>query len=217
MSKITVFGGSGRTGREVVNQALAAGHTVTAFCYSEPPKGTFKDNKNLAIQLGNAYDCTDVTRAVRGQDAVINIIAPRLFDNKNYPISEIATKNIITAMESYNVKRYIGQAGAWATEQLTDASPLMQLGFMVFLPLKSVYRYKKIEDIAVKQSNLDWTLVRCGVLTDKVPIADYRVFRDHYKCRLFEIPKIRRVNVAAFELSILSDESYYGTCPIIIE
>ena len=217
MSKLVIFGGAGRTGREVVNQALTAGHEVTAFCFSEPPEGTFIENGGLTIQRGNAYNYSDVASAVQGKDAVINIIAPRLFDNKNYPISEIATKNIIAAMESCNVKRYIGQAGAWATDQFSDASPLMQIGFKIFLPLKHVYSYKKKEDIAVKQSNLDWTLVRCGVLTDKEPIADYRVFRDHYKCRLFEIPKIRRSNVAAFELSILNDTSFYHTCPIIIE
>lgn len=216
-NNIIVFGGAGRTGREVVKQALAANYKVTVFSYSKPAPNILPNHKNLTIVLGNAYNYQDVLKAMPGHSAVINIIAPRLFDSKNYPISEIATKNIIAAMQECNIKRYIGQAGAWATDQLKDASPFMQLGFKVFLPLKHVYHFKKNEDMLVKQSSLDWTLVRCGLLTDKTPVSEYRVFRDRYHCGVFEIPKIRRVNVAAFELSILNDSSYFHQCPIIIE
>ncbi len=217
MSNIIVFGGAGRTGREVVRQALHAGHMVTVFSYSQPAEGVLPNHKNLTVIVGNAYKYTEVKRAVSGHDAVINIIAPRLFDSKNYSISEIATNNIVTAMQEVNIKRYIGQAGAWATEQQKDASPFMQVGFKLFLPLKHVYQYKKKEDAIVKQSNLDWTLVRCGLLTNKTPLSSYRVFREHYTCSLFEIPRIRRVAVASFEIRIIDDATYHQQCPIIIE
>lgn len=217
MSNIIVFGGAGRTGSEVVKKSLEEGHTVTAFAYSQPNKEVLPDHKNLTIYIGDAKNYESVANAIKGHDIVINIIAPRLFDNKNYPISEIATKNIIDAMKALGVKRYIGQAGAWATDQLHDASPLMQLGFIFFLPLRHLYAYKKKEDAIVKSSGLDWTLVRCGLLSDKQTPSAYQIHIDRYKCGLFEIPKIRRVNVADFEVSIVNDSMYFQKCPIIIE
>jgi nucleoside-diphosphate-sugar epimerase len=217
MNNIIVFGGAGRTGREVVLQALAAGHKVSVFTRAEPSQDTLPPHNNLSLYIGDASNLKDVTAAIKDHDVVINIIAPRLFDKKHYPISEIATNNIISAMQALWVKRYIGQAGAWATEQLSDASPIMQLGFKIFLPLRQVYSYKKKEDAIVKNSGLDWTLVRCGVLTNTAQASKYRIFKKRYKCGLFEIPKIRRTNVANFELTILNDAAYYKTCPIIIE
>lgn len=217
MSSIIVFGGAGRTGSEVVKQAISNGHSVTAFTYSTPPPGMLPDSLRLRIVTGNAYVYDDVARAVAGHDVVINIIAPKLFDRKNYPISEQATRNIIHAMHESGIRRYIGQAGAWATDQIGDASLLMRLGFMFFLPLKNIYSYKKKEDQLVKQSQLDWTLVRCGILTDKHPTSHYKIYPERYVCGMFEIPKIRRVNVAKFELSIIHDTAYYKKCPIVIE
>lgn len=217
MSNIIVFGAAGRTGRHVVNLAVQAGHTVTAFCYSDPPIGTFEEPDKVTILRGNAYNSTDVSQAVKGNDVVINIIAPKLFDKNNYPISEVATKNIIQSMQSLGVRRYIGQAGAWATEQIQDASPLMQIGFRVFLPLKHIYAYKKIEDTIVKNSKLDWTLVRCGLLTNSNKPHRYHVYTSAYHCKVLEFPSIRRYNVAQFHLAIINDQHYFQTCPILIE
>lgn len=217
MSNIIVFGAAGRTGRHVVNRAVQAGHTVTAFCYSYPPSGVFEEPNKVTILQGNAYNSTDVSRAIKGNDVVINIIAPKLFDRKNYPISYIATKNIIQAMQSFGIRRYIGQAGAWATDQIEDANPFMQVGFRMFLPLKHIYAYKKREDKTVKNSGLDWTLVRCGLLTNSSKPHQYRVYTDTYHCKVLEFPTIRRSNVAQFEIAILDNPRYYQTCPILIE
>lgn len=217
MSNVIVFGGAGRTGSEVVKRALQDGHSVTAFVYSQPSEDILPKHSNLRIYVGDAKNSNNVLAAMKGNDVVINIIAPRLFDSKNYPISEIAAKNIVQAMKDLGVKRYIGQAGAWATDHLHDASILMQLGFIFFIPLKKLYSYKKKEDEIIKNSGLDWTLVRCGLLSNKPDLSSYQIHIDRYKCGIFEIPKIRRVNVADFEVAIINDANYYQKCPVIIE
>lgn len=217
MQKVIVYGGAGRTGSLVVKEALNKGYEVTVFSYGQPAPGILPESPNLKIVTGNAYVFEDVKNAMQGHDVVINIVAPKLFDSKNYPISEIATKNIITAMQELNIKRYIGQAGAWATDQLSDASWLMRLGFIFFLPLRNLYSYKKKEDTIVKSSNLDWTLVRCALLSDKPEPSEYSVHIDGYKCKPLELPKIRRINVADFEVNIINDSSYYQKCPVILE
>lgn len=210
---IIVFGGQGRTGSLVVAEALRRGHTVSAFvrqsAHSLP--------SSVRVIEGDARNEAQVSAAIAGQDVVINIIAPRLFDRKNYDISEVATRNIIQGMQAHGVRRYLGQSGAWATEYLHEASLPMRLGFMLIPMFRGIYAVKKREDALVKASGLDWTLVRCGVLTDKTA-SPMRTFPSgHYKCGLFEIPKSSRESVARFYLDIITDRNFYSACPIVIK
>jgi nucleoside-diphosphate-sugar epimerase len=212
---IIVFGGAGRTGSEVVKAALAAGHSVSAFVYRSPQTGILPQHPNLHIIEGNARNIDDVRTALTGHDTVINIIAPKIGDKKNYDISVVATRNIISAMEQLGIQRYIGQAGAWATEYNEDGSILMQIGFKVFWPLRQIYAFKKQEDVLVKNSSLNWTLVRCGVLTNTAA-APVKVELVRYRCKLFEIPRISRKSVAQFHLAIIDDETYTRATPVIL-
>jgi nucleoside-diphosphate-sugar epimerase len=211
---IIVFGGAGRTGSEVVKAALANGHHVSAFVYSQPSQEVLPTHPNLRVILGNARNSDDVEAALPGHDTVINIIAPKIGNKKNYDISVVATTNIVSAMQKNGIHRYIGQAGAWGTEFTEDASPLMRLGFIIFWPLRQIYAFKKIEDSIVKKSSLDWTLVRCGILTNK-EAAPITVAPVRYRCKVLEIPKISRKSVAQFHLSIIDDSTYYRSAPII--
>lgn len=211
---IIVFGGAGRTGSEVVKAALAAGHTVSAFVYRRPPNGVLPEHPNLQIIEGNAREKESVQEALASHDVVINIIAPRLNDRKNYDISLVATKNIIAGMEELGISRYIGQAGAWATEFLEDASLPMRIAFKLIPQFRGIYGYKRQEDTVVKASTLNWTLVRCGLLTNKA-LAPIKIAESRHKCAWFEIPKISRKSVAQFHLAILDEPRYSRRCPII--
>jgi nucleoside-diphosphate-sugar epimerase len=212
---IIVFGGAGRTGSEVVKTALANGHSVTAFVHRTPAAGVLPNHPNLKIVKGNARNSDEVKAAIASHDTVINIIAPKIGDRKNYDISVVATRNIVEAMQEVGVNRYIGQAGAWATEHFGDASIPMRLGFTFFWPLRQIYSFKKLEDKIVKGSDLNWTLVRCGLLTNgkQTPI---KVAITRYPCKIFEIPKISRKSVAAFHISIIDNPTFIRQTPVII-
>src|ERR1700736_6374374 len=69
---LAVLGASGRTGRLVVEQALAAGHTVTALVRS-PEKLTI-GNANLRVVTGDATEPSAVSSALEGADAVISTL-----------------------------------------------------------------------------------------------------------------------------------------------
>lgn len=211
---IVVFGGAGRTGSEVVKAALAAGHTVSAFTYSLPAEGILPAHPNLRIIRGDARNKADVQSALASHDTVINIIAPKIGDKNNYDISVVATQNIVEAMEEVGISRYLGQAGAWGTEYTEDASILMQIGFKVFWPLRQIYAFKKQEDALVRNSSLNWTLVRCGVLTNKA-LAPIKIAPTRHRCKAFEIPKISRKSVAQFHIAIIDDPNYSRRAPII--
>src|SRR5713226_5194829 len=69
---LVVLGATGGTGRLVVEQALAAGHTVTALVRS-PEKLTLR-NPNLHVIAGQATDPSAVSRALDGADALISTL-----------------------------------------------------------------------------------------------------------------------------------------------
>ena len=67
--KLAIFGATGKTGIELVKQALDQGHAVTAFV-RDSARLTIED-ENLTIVTGDVFDPASVTQAVQGQDAVI--------------------------------------------------------------------------------------------------------------------------------------------------
>lgn len=211
---IIVFGGQGRTGKEVVLQALEAGLQVSAFTYKD--NGSLPQHQNLKIIEGNARDAQQVSDAIRGHDTVINIVAPRLGDKKNYDISVEATSNILVGMKNNGVRRYWGQCGAWATEDINNASLVMRIALFFFVPLKAIYAYKKQEDVLIKQSGLDYTVVRAARLTDGPLKWPIRSFTNGYKCKFYEIPKISRKSVAKFYVANLDNSALIGAFPVVL-
>jgi len=69
---IVVLGATGRTGRLVVEQAIAAGHTVTALVRS--PEKLAVRNPNLHVVAGQATDPSAVARALDRADALISTL-----------------------------------------------------------------------------------------------------------------------------------------------
>jgi putative NADH-flavin reductase len=73
--KLFVIGATGRTGLEIVQQALARGHHVTAFVRS-PESITFK-NERLTVRKGNAMNEEQLFDAMQNHDAVVSTLGPR--------------------------------------------------------------------------------------------------------------------------------------------
>jgi putative NADH-flavin reductase len=74
--KILVFGATGGTGRQIVQQALEQGHVVTAFA-RDPRKIALK-NDNLRVVQGDILKPDTVDAAVAGQDAVLSALGIRI-------------------------------------------------------------------------------------------------------------------------------------------
>jgi putative NADH-flavin reductase len=70
-----VIGATGRTGREIVEQALARGHDVTAFVRS--PESISQRNERLTIVRGNAMDENELRGAMQNHDAVVSTLGSR--------------------------------------------------------------------------------------------------------------------------------------------
>lgn len=102
--KLLIIGGTGGTGKELIEQALEQGHSLTALVRN--PEKVNIAHKDLSVINGNILDFDKVQGVVAGQDAVLSALGHKRFFIKTNILSE-GTKNIIHAMEMHNVNRFI--------------------------------------------------------------------------------------------------------------
>jgi putative NADH-flavin reductase len=105
---LVVLGATGRTGRLVVEQALAASHTVTALVRS--PEKLTMSNSNLRVIAGQATNTSDTSRALEGADAVISTLG-----GKGSVIAD-STQAIVAAAGQAGVKRVV-VLSSWLVER----------------------------------------------------------------------------------------------------
>src|SRR5882672_8682894 len=72
--RLFVIGATGRTGLEILQLALARGHTVTAFVRS-PHKIAWNDPR-VAVRKGAPTDADQLAEAMPDHDAVLSVLGP---------------------------------------------------------------------------------------------------------------------------------------------
>ena len=201
---LLVFGATGRTGRALVAQALEQGHRVTAFARN--PAAITTKHKNLAVVQGDILDYTSVERAVKGQDAVLSTLGTKAL-RRNTTISD-GTRNIITTMEKYGVKRFVFESALTIGDSKPQQRQLGLLFNIIIIPLclRNMFQDKEIQERYIMQSTLDWVIVRPAVLTNGPRTG---VYRSEFSATDKSIKaKISRADVADFMLKQLTDDTY---------
>jgi putative NADH-flavin reductase len=206
--KLTVFGASGRTGRPLVEQALAAGHEVTAFVRT-PSKFPIK-HERLHIVQGDVVDPAKVEEAVAGADAVL--IALGHTPSSSNDVQAVATRNIINAMRKHGVRRLISLTGAGVRDPL-DQPKVVDKVFGLLLKRLQPDVLQDAENHAklIQRSDLDWVIVRGPRLVEGSHTGKYRV---GYVGKNSGI-RISRADVADFMLKQLTDDTYLRKAPMI--
>jgi putative NADH-flavin reductase len=206
--KLTLFGGTGRTGRHLLEQALAAGHEVRALVRT--PSKLELTHKRLTLVQGDIQDHAVVSEAIAGTDAVLSVLGP----TRNVPDYQISkgTSNIIEAMKRHGVRRLILSAGAGVGGE-GDQPKLFN--HLISFALKLAARHV-LEDMTrtvalVRESDLDWTVVRVPMLTDGPAKGSVRVGR----VGVGTGPRITRADMARFMLEQLSDDTHIRKSPVI--
>lgn len=161
--RLTVFGATGGTGREIIKQALEAGHEVVA--YVRNPAKLSQTAERLTVVQGEMNQPEKIRKAVAGADAVISALGP--VNNKPERPLTAGMQNIINAMQRENVNRLIATTGA-GVEAPEDKPPLVGkvIGMALRLFAKNVLLDSQGMVDAVQNSDLDWTVIRAPRLTD---------------------------------------------------
>jgi putative NADH-flavin reductase len=204
--KIIVFGATGSIGRLVVEQALAAGHDVTAFT-RDSSRMTGHDPKLRVVQ-GEVTHLDTVVDAVTGHDAVIVTLGAGRKGNVRGP----GTATIIRAMERAGVRRLIVQS----TIGIGDSRASLNFYWkrlMFGLLLRPAYADHIEQEQHVIGSDRDWTIVRPGAFVDGPLTGRYRHGFDHPD-RSTTL-KVSRADVAHFVLDQLSSDMYRLRTPAL--
>lgn len=195
--KVVVFGATGRTGRLLVEGALARGHDVTAFVRAPNKLGALRDR--VRVVHGDVLDGGGVSDAVDGQEAVLVALAGG-GTKAAEQVNAQGTLNVIRSMQRYGVRRLV-VLSAGGTQPGRDPNlPWFFERIVKPLFLKNVLADLRRMEISVRQSELDWTLVRAAQLVDGPARGAYRAEPG------YSLPggtKIARADVAAFMLDEL--------------
>jgi len=206
--KIAIFGATGGVGRQLVGQALAAGHEVTAFA-RDPGKLDMRHD-GLRIVQGDVTDPQAVEQAIEGVAAVLCALNSRR-GAKGAPIS-VGTKNILAAMKKSGVRRLVFSAAPSAR----DAQDTPDLRFKLMIALVKLIAPGGYADMvssaqAVRASDLDWTIVRLPF-----PTADPKT--GHVKVGYLNKEsgsRISRADAAEFMLREMQEAQYLHQAPVI--
>lgn len=204
---LLIFGASGGTGRELVRQALAQGHSVTSFV-RDPAKFTIKHH-NLKIAQGNVADATAIERAVRDQDGVLCALGSATIFGRNPALAE-GVRRIIHSMRRAGVCRFIYLSAMAVREGRSQAG---FLGRYIIAPLilRNVAADHEASEEIIKQSSLDWVIARPPRLTNGERTGAYRS-GEHVEVRSI-VPSISRADVADFMLKQLTDDTFLHKTP----
>jgi putative NADH-flavin reductase len=204
--KVAVFGATGSVGRLIVQQALEQGHTVTAFVRNPAKLGI--QYANLGVAQGDAMDPAAVEKAVRGQDAVVCALGA----GAKGTIRSEGTRNIVRAMEATGVRRLVCQSTLGIGESRENLNFFWR-HIMFGLLLRRAYADHVAQENHVRQSRLDWTIVRPGAFTDGPRTGNYRHgFAGSDKAITH---KVSRADVADFVVNQLTERTYLRKTPAL--
>ena len=198
--RILVVGASGRTGLQVVEQALGHGHDVTAFVRDASRMGLPRDSVRPVTGDVTVYE--QVAPAVGGQDAVISVVGAT--PGREVHTYSDGTANLIRAMSARDVRRLVVLSSAGAG----DTSGRLPVKYRLFRSapgMRAVYEDMERMEGDVMLSDLTWTIVRPARLTDGRQTGHYRSLEGSF------VPKgseISRADLAALMLKCAETQMY---------
>ena len=201
---IALFGATGGTGREVLQQALAQGHRVQALVRN--PAKLPADRPGLTPIVGDVLDQTAVDDCVRATDAVICVLGTRPGAT---PIESRGTACILAAMQSQGVRRLIAVTSMGVGDSAEQMSTFVRV--LMKITLKKVMAAKEEQEGLIRASGLDWTIVRPGGLTDGPLTGTYAAGLE----KSIRARRVSRADVAQFVLKQLTDDRYLRQTPAV--
>ena len=203
---LSVFGATGRTGRLVVDQALAKGHAVTAYLRES---ATLATAIPLTLVRGDLEDTGAVERAVRGADAVVSALGPR----RGTPAGFLshAARTVTAAMRAGGVRRLVWLTGAGVMD--ADDEPSASRTVMrALMRLVAPELLRDSEECCriIRESGLEWTVVRVPMLSDGPPAGPPRAGSRPPRPR-----PLARADVAAFLLAEAEISRYPRRSPML--
>ena len=198
---LLIFGASGATGHELVNQSLLKGHSVTAFVRDQS-KIKVK-NPKLKIVQGSITDQTDLTNAIKGHDVVLSALgasSPFKFD----PILVEGAAKIVRTMEDLKVLRFIYLSFIGVGDSRVNGGFVIR--YVAPRLLKNEIAGHEAREKVIRNSELTWTIIHAPTLTKGEMRGAYRK-GENLSSNSFVVA-VSRADVADFMLSQCDDLTF---------
>jgi len=206
MTTLAIIGVSRGIGLATAKEALERGWHVRGLARN--PAGGGLEGSGITLLSGDARDATRVAELVEGADAVVSTLGTDKQSGRVTLFSKSA-KNLIAAMQSRDVRRLvavsaIGVGDSWGHNGF--------LNDWVVFPLfrGGVHADKNREEKLIRESNLDWTIVRPPKLTNGRRTGRYEVITI---CDDYRSGKISRKDVAHFICECIAASAHIHEMP----
>jgi putative NADH-flavin reductase len=201
--RTVVFGAAGPTGRQLTEQALAAGHQVIAVTRRA---AGIQPRTGLTVVTADVADPDAVERAIAGSDAVLSSLGVPL-SRKPITVYSQGNANIVAAMHRHGVKRLVTVSssvmdptwrptGEFFFNYVMDPLVNRRLG-------RTAHEDMRRMETLVRNSDLEWTIARPSGLFDHPSLTRYHV-EENVADGLFTA----RVDLAAAMVAQLSDDRF---------
>jgi len=182
--KLTIVAATGGVGRQLLSQALAAGHDVTSVVRNPGKLPPAQTGRVVTADLADP-DLTAIEGAFAGSGAILSCLGPHT--NSDAGITAPGTRAIITAMRATGVRRIVAisatPVSTWPSPG-RPAPPRHDPGDGFFMRYfgeriaKTLFGrvyddLSRMED-ELRESGLDWTILRPPKLNDKPFTGRYR-------------------------------------------
>ena len=206
--KVLVIGAAGKTGRLIVDRALAAGYSVKALVHDTESLSEHPFAEGVQIVQGDVHDAGTVHGALNGCDAVLDALGGKTPFLKT-DMESSAARVVLRAMRETGTKRLVAISVLGAGDSGEQAPFWYE---HLFLPtfLHGALPDKNAMEAEVKASGVEWVLVRPPILTDDAPTGEVRVIADGETAH-----KITRGDLAQFMVEQLTSDKYVGQAVVI--
>jgi len=217
--KILLLGATGRTGKEILQQALQAGINVNVLV-----RDTGKiqiAHQALRIMESKTLDQTALRQAMQGCDAIISAL--NISRTSDFPWSRLRTsktllsdtiRNVIAIASELSIQRII-VLSAWGVHETKNDIPFWFRWLINNSNIGAGYRDHERQEALLNTSPLEWTSIRPVGLTNFKGGKSIRttIARNSPKPNLV----ISRSDVAHFVLEVYQEKSYLKQAVIISE
>ena len=200
--RIAVIGASGRTGGEVVRQALRRGHGVVAMARRTEslslvhPGAWAHDDGQVTVRGADVFDVERIAVALEDVDAVVSAVGVGA-SRRPTQVYSTGIANVLKAMSTTGAVRLavvsaapVGPREEQPVLQRRVAMPILERIF------GATYADMSRMEAILRDSPVDWTALRPPRLMDKPPLGQYRLDR-------LPLPKGRAITIGDLATALL--------------
>lgn len=205
--KVLVLGATGGTGRLIVGDAKAKGHSVAALVRSKASA----DLPGASIIEGNARDEATLARAMDGCDSVVSALGTGM-GHRKVDLLTVATRALVAAMTRNGVRRLVCISALGVGDSRGHGGFVFDRLFQPLL-LSQAYKDKGRQEATIRASALDWVIVRPAMLSDDPAQGSVRAVTN---LASINGGKVARADVARFVVDQLTTDTWLRRTPVIL-